>query len=200
MKSFVKFCSLMLAITFVLAATAFGQSSQGAMGGTVTDPTGAVVPGAQVVVVNAATGAKSQTVSTSAGNYKFTELSVGAYTVTTTAPGFASAVDTGVQVTINSTTALDVKLKVGAENENVTVDASGLRLETESSEVGGTVSNKQFEDLPIALATGVGGLRSPEAFVFLLPGTTGPGARRAAGVQRRLARTEWDRIARARKH
>ena len=175
MKSFVKFCSLMLAITFVLAATAFGQSSQGAMGGTVTDPTGAVVPGAQVVVVNAATGAKSQTVSTSAGNYKFTELSVGAYTVTTTAPGFASAVDTGVQVTINSTTALDVKLKVGAENENVTVDASGLRLETESSEVGGTVSNKQFEDLPIALATGVGGLRSPEAFVFLLPGTTGPG-------------------------
>src|ERR1700679_781012 len=157
MKSFVKFCSLMLAITFVLAATAFGQSSQGAMGGTVTDPTGAVVPGAQVVVVNAATGAKSQTVSTSAGDYKFTELPVGTYTVTSTAAGFASAVDTGVQVTINSTAALDVKLKVGAETENVTVDASGLRLETESSDVGGTVSNKQVEDLPLSLATGGGG-------------------------------------------
>ena len=68
-----------------------------------------------------------------------------------------------------------MKLKVGAETENVTVDASGLRLETESSDVGGTVSNKQVEDLPLSLASGVGGLRSPEVFVFLLPGTTGPG-------------------------
>lgn len=175
MKNFVKICSLMLVVTFTLASSAFGQSSHGALGGTVTDPTGAVVPGAKVLVVETATGAKSQTVSTSSGDYKFTELSVGTYTVTTTASGFASAVDTGVQVTINSTTALDVKLKVGAETENVTVDASGLRLETESSDVGGTVSNKQVEDLPLSLASGVGGLRSPEVFVFLLPGTTGPG-------------------------
>jgi Carboxypeptidase regulatory-like domain len=175
MKNFIKICSLMLVFAFVFATTAFGQSSQGALAGTVTDPTGAVVPGAKVLAVNAATGAKSQTVSTSSGDYKFTELSVGAYTVTTTAPGFASEVDTGVQVTINSTAALNVKLKIGAETENVTVDASGLRLETESSDVGGTVSNKQVEDLPLSLASGVGGLRSPEVFVFLLPGTTGPG-------------------------
>ncbi len=68
-----------------------------------------------------------------------------------------------------------MKLTVGSQTENITVDASGLRLETESSDVGGTVSNKQVEDLPLSLANGVGGLRSPETFVFLLPGTTGPG-------------------------
>ena len=66
-------------------------------------------------------------------------------------------------------------LKVGASSESITVDASGNHLETESSDISGTISNKQIEDLPLSLASGVGGLRSPETFVFLLPGTAGPG-------------------------
>jgi hypothetical protein len=175
MKNFGRICSLILAVVFSTSA-ALAQSSHGAMAGTITDPTGAVIPGAKVLVVDAATGTKSETVSTSSGDYRFTELPVGNYTVTTTASGFATSVATGVQVTVNSIAALDVKLTVGAQTENVTVDASGLRLETESSDVGGTVSNKQVEDLPLSLAFGVGGLRSPETFVFLLPGTTGPGS------------------------
>jgi hypothetical protein len=174
MKNFGRICSLILAVVFSTSA-ALAQSSHGAIAGNVTDPTGAVIPGAKVLVVEEGTGTKSATVSTSAGDYRFTELPVGNYTVTTTAPGFETSVATGVQVTINSTSALNVKLAVGAQTENVTVDASGLRLETDSSDVGGTVSNKQVEDLPLSLASGVGGLRSPETFVFLLPGTTGPG-------------------------
>lgn len=165
-----------LGVALALTVSGMAQSSHGALAGTVTDPTGAVIPGAKVLVVDAATGVKSQTLSTSAGDYKFTELPVGNYTVTTTAPGFATATATGVLVSINSTSALNVKLKIGAETENVTVDASGQRLETETSDIGGTVSNKQIEDLPLSLASGVGGLRSPETFVFLLPGTTGPGS------------------------
>lgn len=165
-----------LGVALALTVSGMAQSSHGALAGTVTDPTGAVIPGAKVLVVDAATGVKSQTLSTSAGDYKFTELPVGNYTVTTTAPGFATATATGVLVSINSTSALNVKLKIGAETENVTVDASGQRLETETSDIGGTVSNKQIEDLPLSLASGVGGLRSPETFVFLLPGTTGPEA------------------------
>jgi hypothetical protein len=152
MKNFGRICSLILAVVLTTSA-AFAQSSHGAIAGNVTDPTGAVIPGAKVLAVEAATGAKSQTVSTSSGDYRFTELSVGTYTVTTTAPGFSSEVDTGVQVTVNSTAALNVKLTIGAQTENITVDASGLRLETESSDVGGTVSNKQVEDLPLSLAT-----------------------------------------------
>ena len=174
MKSFRRICSLILAAVFATSA-AYGQSSHGALAGTVTDPTGAVIPGAKVLAVDAATGTKSETVSTSSGDYRLTELPVGSYTVTTTATGFSTATATGVQVTVNSTAALNVKLTVGSQTENITVDASGLRLETETSDVGGTVSNKQVEDLPLSLANGVGGLRSPETFVFLLPGTTGPG-------------------------
>src|SRR5579875_2049965 len=166
--------ALLCVATCVLSSSA--QSSRGAMAGNVTDQTGAVISGAVVTVTNQATGGKSQTTSTSAGSYRFPDLPIGNYTVTATAPGFSTATNTGVLVQVNITTGLDVKLQPGAVTETVTVDASGLRLETESADIGGTVSNKQIEDLPLSLASGVGGLRSPETFVFLLPGTTGPGS------------------------
>jgi hypothetical protein len=156
--------------------SAWAQSTRGILAGTVTDSTGAVIPGAHVVAVNEASGGKNEAVSTSSGNYRFPELPIGAYTVTTTAAGFQVAKATGVQVTINSVTSLNVNLTIGAQTDSVTVDASGLRIEAQSSDISGTVSNKQIEDLPLSLASGVGGLRSPETFVFLLPGTTGPGS------------------------
>jgi hypothetical protein len=172
----IRFMCFVLGVALALAMPGLAQSVRGSIAGSVTDPSGAVIPGATVVAVESSTGTKSQTVSTSAGSYRFTELQVGSYTVTTTAPGFENASATGVQVTINSTTALNVSLKIGSQTETVNVDASGLRVETESSDISGTVSNKQIEDLPLSLASGVGGLRSPETFVFLLPGTTGPGS------------------------
>ncbi|HZL26183.1 MAG TPA: TonB-dependent receptor [Acidobacteriaceae bacterium] len=134
------------------------------------------MPGATVDAVNQGTGGKNEAKSSSAGSYRFSDIPIGVYTVTVTAPGFATASNTGVQVQINSTTALNVALKAGAVTDVVNVDASGLRLETESSDISGTISNKQIEDLPLSLLSGVGGARSPETFVFLPPGTTGPGS------------------------
>jgi hypothetical protein len=151
-----------------------GQTQSGEMAGTITDTSGAVIPGAHVTATNQATSVKTEAVSTSSGSYRFTSLPVGAYDVTVSAASFGTATSTGVQVTINGVASLNVSLQAGA-TETVTVDASGLRLETESSDIGGTVSNKQIEDLPLSLASGVGGMRSPETFVFLLPGTGGPG-------------------------
>jgi hypothetical protein len=168
--------TLMVAAVLAVGVPAVAQTSLGQLAGSVADPSGALVPGAAVVAVNEATGAKSQTVSTTAGDYRFPGLAVGTYKVTTTAKGFETATATGVSVTVNGTSVLNVKLKVGAQTDVVNVDASGLRLETESSDISGTVSNKQIEDLPLSLAQGVGGMRSPETFVFLLPGTTGPGS------------------------
>ncbi len=167
---------LMAAAALSLALPGFAQSTRGQLAGTVTDSTGAVVPGAVITALNSATGVTSRAVSTSSGSYRFPELAVGTYTVTTTAAGFEVASATGVQVTINSVTSLNVALKIGSQADTVTVDASGLRVETESSDISGTVSNKQIEDLPLSLTSGVGGLRSPESFVFLIPGTTGPGS------------------------
>ncbi|HEY4357048.1 MAG TPA: TonB-dependent receptor [Acidobacteriaceae bacterium] len=160
----------------VFSHSALAQSVRGTLAGTITDQTGAVIPGAVVVATNQATAGKSSTKSTSAGVYRFADLPIGSYTVTVTANGFSTKSSTGVQVQVNSTSALDVSLTPGGVDQTVTVDASGLRLETESSDIGGTISNKQIEDLPLSLASGIGGLRSPETFVFLLPGTTGPGS------------------------
>ena len=169
-------CVVVMALFGFCGAVAMAQSTRGELAGNVLDASGAVVPGATVTATNQDTQGKSVATSSSAGSYRVPSLPVGSYTVTVTAPGFATATNTGVLVQINSTTALDVKLTAGAVNETVTVDASGLRLETESSDISGTISAKQIEDLPLSLASGVGGLRSPETFVFLLPGTTGPGS------------------------
>jgi hypothetical protein len=155
---------------------AHGQSARGELAGSVTDSTGAIVPGASVSATNEATGGKNEGKSTSAGSYRFADLPIGPYTVTVSAPGFATTTSTGVMVQINSTAALNVVLKAGAVTDVVNVDASGLRLETESSEISGTITNKQIEDLPLSIVAGVGGMRSPETFVFLVPGTTGPGS------------------------
>lgn len=166
---------LVLGVLLALAVPGMAQSTRGALTGTITDATGALIPNANVVAVNATTGVKNTTVSTSSGDYRFTELAVGTYTVTVTAAGFEVGTATGVTVSINSVSALNVRLKVGTQSDTVTVDASGLRLQTATSDISGTISQKQIEDLPLSIATGVGGLRSPETFAFLIPGTTGPG-------------------------
>jgi len=169
-------CLLLLLLAGIATVHLSAQTSSGAIAGSIQDSSGAVVANTAVTATNIATRTVSVTKSTSSGAYRFPNLPLGAYTVTVVASGFATATETGVIVQINSTTALDIKLTPGQVSQSVTVDASGLRIETESSEIDATVSNKQIEDLPLSLAAGIGGLRSPETFVFLLPGTTGPGS------------------------
>ena len=167
-------CFLFLALLQVCIPLR-AQSTRGELAGNVTDSSGAVIVGAKVVAVGIDTGEKSETVTTSSGSYHFPELAIGRYNVTVTAAGFATSTSTGVSITINSTTALNMTLKTGSVTENVTVDASAPTVESQTSDISGTISQQQIEDLPIAVAAGVGGLRSPEAFSFLVPGTTGPG-------------------------
>jgi Carboxypeptidase regulatory-like domain len=166
---------LVLGSVLALSTVTFAQSTRGALAGTVTDSSGAVVTSARIVATQVDTHASSETVSSSSGAYHFTELPIGRYDVTVTATGFAASTSQGVLVTINSTTALNVSLKPGEATASITVDASAPSIDSESSEVGGTISQQQIEDLPLSLAKGVNGMRSPETFVFLVPGTAGPG-------------------------
>jgi len=167
---------LLFLLVGITAINLTAQVSSGALAGNIQDSSGAVVPNATVTATNDATHTVSTIKSTSAGTYRFSSLPLGTYTVTAVASGFSTATETGVLVQISTTTALDIKLAPGEVSQTVTVDASGLRIETESSEVSATVSNKQIQDLPLSLAAGIGGLRSPETFMFLLSGTTGPGS------------------------
>ena len=167
---------LMLLVALFLPLAGLAQSSRGSLAGSILDPSGAVIADAHIVATQVETGAKYEATSSSAGAYRFPELGLGRYDVTATSTGFASSTMHGVLITINSTTALNVTLKPGAATESVTVDATAPSLESESSDVSGTISQQQIVDLPLSMAAGVGGIRSPETFAFLVPGTTGPGS------------------------
>ena len=166
--------ALVACLLVAICTSANAQTVFGGISGIVTDPSGALVPGTQIVASNEKTGVTFQAVSTSAGTYRFTELPLGQYTITATAPGFQQSVSTHVTVNVQVTTSLNIKMQVGASAQTVTVNASGLHLETQTSDITGSVTDQEYLQLPLTLG-GVGALRSPEAFEFLLPGTTGPG-------------------------
>ncbi len=168
------FSTLLAGFWLLPGSTVSAQTVYGSMAGTVSDTTGAVIAGAKVQAKNDQTGSIQETQSTSAGSYRFPELPIGRYDVTVNAAGFQAKTMTGVSVNLQITTALDVTLPVGSATQSVTVNASAPSLQTESSDITGSVSDEQYLDLPLALG-GVGALRSPEAFIFLLPGNTGPG-------------------------
>lgn len=151
------------------------QSVRGSLAGSVLDPSGAAIPGAKIIVIDPSTGVTRAAVSNAEGSYRFPELNLGSYDVTVSANGFSTTVQHGVQITIGNVSALDVTLTAGSASETINVDASAPSVETQSSDVGGTIQARQIIQLPLALG-GVGALRSPESFIFLLPGTTGPGS------------------------
>ena len=169
-----RICAAVLAF-FCAVTLAFGQTNQGQISGNVFDPTGAQIAGATVTAKNEQTGSTYTATSTSAGSFRFPSIELGTYTLTTAAPGFQQTVNTGVEVRVQTTTAFDVHLTVGSGTDTITVNSNAPTVETQSSDTGGTVNTRQIVDLPLALG-GVGALRSPEAFVFLIPGTVGPGS------------------------
>lgn len=177
MKAMTSACRLgLLAATalFLLLPSANAQTVYGSIAGTVSDPTGAVIPNAQIQAKNEASGSELNTESTSAGAYRLPQVPIGAYDITVTAAGFQKSSLTGVRVDLQVVTALNVTLQVGGETQTVTINASAPQLQTQSSDITGSITDQQYLKLPLALG-GVGALRSPEAFIFLLPGSTGPG-------------------------
>lgn len=170
------------AVFLLFAVLVNAQSVHGTLAGVVTDSTGAVIQGAKVSIVNSGTGAAYNDTTTSVGVFRFEDIGLGQYDVTVTAPGFKTEVAKGVLVQIATVSTRTIVLQPGATSESVTVSAEGLSLQTQSSDVGGVISERQMEDLPIAIATGVGALRSVEDFMFLQPATTGPGLSDPNGV------------------
>ena len=171
---FSRLIAVLVALLFT-ALIARAQTNQGQIAGNVLDATGASIANAQVTARNEATGSTYTATSTGSGNYRFPSIELGRYTITATAPGFRQQVSTGVEVRVGTVTSLDVNLSAGGGNESITVASDAPTVESQSSDVGGTVTTQQIVDLPLALG-GVGALRAPESFVFLIPGTVGPGS------------------------
>jgi hypothetical protein len=151
-----------------------GQGNEGILTGTVIDQTGAAIPGAQVTAKSQGTGASFNATTGPAGGFRIPSVPIGQYDVTVKQEGFSSVTQSGVNVSISNTTSINITMNVGKAEQTLTVQAEATTIQTQSSDIGTVVTTKQVTELPLALG-GVGALRSPEAFVFLAPGTAGPG-------------------------
>jgi hypothetical protein len=126
------------------------QSSFGAVVGTVTDSTGASVPGAKVVLKNEGTNAVQTVTSAGSGTYNFFNLTPGFYALTVTNKGFKAVTRTHIDVTIGGTARVDAALPLGDVSETVTVDAeSAVALQTDSSSLGDVVEGRQVVESPL---------------------------------------------------
>lgn len=140
-----------LCIVFlVLTACAFGQLTSGDLVGTVFDPTGAGVPNANVEAVNQATGVKSSTKTAETGQFRFTNLPVGLYTVTSTAGGFNTASLRDVGVELNKVSTANVTMQVGSLTQSVDVQEAGTTIDTTTAQIQNTYETKMVQDLPTA--------------------------------------------------
>lgn len=163
-------------LCLLLVGGAWAQSDRGSISGTVLDTSGAAVSGASVTLKGVDTGSVYKTVSSSTGGYRLNDLAIGRYDVTVEATGFKTSVQRAVEIQINTVASLNITLQLGDVKEEVTVLADAPTVQTDSSDVGTVVEDKQIHDLPLSLnSTGQSFVRSPETFIFLTPGTIGQG-------------------------
>jgi hypothetical protein len=158
-------------ILLLASALLLAQGERGTLNGTVTDPTGAVVPGATVKVLNVATGVETTVQTTTAGVYRVPYLPPGTYKITVTAAGFKTAVRENVILGVAQTLTVDFTLEVGAVTDQITVSAEPPLLETGTAEIGYYVTKNEFDTWPITVGDG---RRQIQQFIFTaLPGTVG---------------------------
>ena len=140
---------LLLTMLFLMSSAAFCQLTTADILGTVTDATGAVVPNATVVLTNLGTNEKRTVVSNSSGDYTFTLLQVGHYSINTKAKGFEESVTKDLSVEAGDRARNDVHLALGSESTVVEVTASTPLLQSDSATVSSTVTSKAVQDLPL---------------------------------------------------
>jgi len=156
----------------LLAGLALAQSDRGTITGTVIDPAGAVVPNAEVVAVNPATGVAFRTQATATGGYTIASLPAGVYDLSVQAAGFSKFEQKGIRVQVAQTARVDVPMQVGATTESVTVTADAPLLKTESAAQATTIGRDQLNQLPVNFAIGLGAVRNPLSFLQLTPGAS----------------------------
>jgi Carboxypeptidase regulatory-like domain len=165
--------ALAIVILAILAsgAAAFGQSTFGAILGTVTDPSGAVIMGASVTLTNTGTGVDRLTVTNSAGAYSFFNLEAGKYKVTIAQPGFATVSFTDLDLQARETKRVDGSLKVSKTPEVVEVQSESLgAITTDASNVVSTRTGQELVDLPVAIYSRSNGSTSPITTLTTQPG------------------------------
>src|SRR5882762_523395 len=141
-----RFCTLLCFSPLIVPVGA--QIRSGTITGTVTDPSGALVVDATVVVTNAGTNVASTTKTTTAGDYTVPYLEAGTYTVSITKAGFETFEATGVRIESSQTARVDAILRLGSTGTKVEVTATADQLQTDTSSVSGATSSQVIDAIP----------------------------------------------------
>src|SRR6202521_1863577 len=149
MGSMLKLIAVLAVSLVILLPFSFAQKTTGDIDGTVTDQSGAVLPGCALTLTNQATGAVRNTTSNAQGNFSFLNLEVGTYSISAAKQGFKALSQKDVEVHVSTVTTTTLGLEIGAATETVTVEAKGVNLNTENGEVGNVMLSEQVSQLPL---------------------------------------------------
>jgi Carboxypeptidase regulatory-like domain/TonB-dependent Receptor Plug Domain len=138
-----------LILVLCLFVPVSGQETTGTIAGVVSDATGAVIPDAQISVVNTGTNATYKGTTNQLGNYSLRNLPVGNYTLTVEVPGFKRYEATNIVTQVNAISRVDVSMAVGAVSESVEVSAQVVSVNTEDASLRTVVDRRRVEDLPL---------------------------------------------------
>ena len=143
------FCAIALFAILLFTPTAgFAQAISADLTGTISDPSGAAIPSATVIVTNDATGVKTSVVSNASGVYRFSNLPVGRYTLTGSATGFTSATVKNLDLTLGNVLTENLTLAVGTVGTTVEVSAAPPAIDTTTAQVQTTYNAQQVLELP----------------------------------------------------
>ncbi len=150
-------------------SAAFAQVDEGSISGTVQDASGAVVPNAQVTLLNKDQGLTLETRTNASGFYTFSPVRIGHYSLTVTAQGFAKTTQTNLTLQVAQFLQVNVQLKLGAATETVEVSTAPPLLQTEEASVGQVIGQQEVNSLPLNgrnftfLAQLGAGMQTPQA-------------------------------------
>jgi hypothetical protein len=163
-----KLCLVVWAVSALALMTPVihGQAVNATLLGTVTDSTGAGVPNAKIVATENNTGISRNGQTNDSGNYVFSDLTPGNYSVSAEQTGFKRAVRPQIDVIVNSTVRVDLVLQPGEVSETVNVTAESPILQTERADTGRKIGTESIENLPLATN------RNFQGLLNLAPGTT----------------------------
>jgi outer membrane receptor protein involved in Fe transport len=136
-------------LILALSSSLYAQSGGATLQGTVTDPSGAVIPNAHVRIVSMATGVVHDAVANGNGIYSAPDISAGQYTVTIAAPGFSSKVNNDVLLSVGAVRDLDVVLAISSTDMTITVETSANQVNPADTSIQGVVDGRETRDLPL---------------------------------------------------
>jgi hypothetical protein len=160
----------MLFMFFIAIASSHAQSNQGAILGTVKDPSGAIVSGAQITLVNTDEGIIRKTQSNAAGDFQFLDAKAAHYNITVTGKGFEKWSETNVALAFRQQLRFEVSLPLGNVQQEIVVNGeSASAIETETSSISAVYTREDAENLPVNNRAGSGGT-SGLSLISTLPG------------------------------